>query len=378
MAIQKEDKIVRGGDLSIVGSRIKTKLNEKQDLLVSGTNIKTINGSSLLGDGNITIEDGQDGKSAYQIWLDAGNIGTINDYLEAIKGDTGVQIDEQTFMGTIVNDLTTGGASKALSAQQGVVLDGKISLLSQQQNEMISALLSLVTNLAFSNENAQSVYNEFVAQISSVTISSISVVYSGGSVSTSTSLEELKDNLVVTVYPLNGVSFVTQNYTLDGSLSVGQSTIVVSYMGKTASFTVNVVDSFNLMENGTVITAFTASTWTPSGNVSARQAGEARASLPAPIPNKGYIISAVDDTKYQFALHNIVDLTKSTPRTPSSTYIDGYGYIRSNNVLPSWTNYAIATSNYVWITVKKMDGTDFTTEELQNAVGTIITYTLQD
>ena len=33
-------------------------LNNKQDKLVSGTNIKTINGTSILGSGNITIEGG--------------------------------------------------------------------------------------------------------------------------------------------------------------------------------------------------------------------------------------------------------------------------------------------------------------------------------
>ena len=43
--------------LTIVG---KTKLSnaDKQDKLVSGTNIKTVNGQSLLGSGNITIEGG--------------------------------------------------------------------------------------------------------------------------------------------------------------------------------------------------------------------------------------------------------------------------------------------------------------------------------
>ena len=34
------------------------KVNGKQDTLVSGTNIKTVNGNSLLGSGNITIEGG--------------------------------------------------------------------------------------------------------------------------------------------------------------------------------------------------------------------------------------------------------------------------------------------------------------------------------
>ena len=40
--------------------RIKTLLSAKQDKLVSGENIKTINGTSVLGEGNITIEGGGD------------------------------------------------------------------------------------------------------------------------------------------------------------------------------------------------------------------------------------------------------------------------------------------------------------------------------
>ena len=37
---------------------LETALGNKQDLLISGTNIKTINNNSLLGSGNITIEGG--------------------------------------------------------------------------------------------------------------------------------------------------------------------------------------------------------------------------------------------------------------------------------------------------------------------------------
>ena len=39
-------------------TQVDTKLNGKQNTLVSGTNIKTINGNSLLGSGNITIQGG--------------------------------------------------------------------------------------------------------------------------------------------------------------------------------------------------------------------------------------------------------------------------------------------------------------------------------
>lgn len=38
----------------------KTELNAKQDALISGTNVKTINNESILGEGNITIEGGMD------------------------------------------------------------------------------------------------------------------------------------------------------------------------------------------------------------------------------------------------------------------------------------------------------------------------------
>ena len=39
-------------------TEVNTNLSKKQDKLVSGTNIKTINGQSLLGNGNIEITGG--------------------------------------------------------------------------------------------------------------------------------------------------------------------------------------------------------------------------------------------------------------------------------------------------------------------------------
>ena len=55
-----------GGDLSNYytksetsgSSQISTALNAKQDTLVSGTNIKTINNQSILGSGNIEVQGG--------------------------------------------------------------------------------------------------------------------------------------------------------------------------------------------------------------------------------------------------------------------------------------------------------------------------------
>lgn len=46
-------------------SNIQTQLNAKQATLVSGTNIRTVNGTSLLGSGNIVIEGGEGGSMVY-------------------------------------------------------------------------------------------------------------------------------------------------------------------------------------------------------------------------------------------------------------------------------------------------------------------------
>lgn len=81
----KQDKLVSGSNIktingtSLLGSgnievaanvdlsgyATKEELNAKQDTLVSGTNIKTVNGTSLLGAGDITIEGGNVDLSDY-------------------------------------------------------------------------------------------------------------------------------------------------------------------------------------------------------------------------------------------------------------------------------------------------------------------------
>lgn len=96
------------GDITYVAENYATvsQLNNKQDTLVSGTNIKTINGESILGSGNIVIEGGSGGNTdltgyATEDWVSAnyqtkGNyattsyvdtqIGNINTILENIIG----------------------------------------------------------------------------------------------------------------------------------------------------------------------------------------------------------------------------------------------------------------------------------------------------
>lgn len=154
MAVSANDKIVRGGDLATIGAQIKAKLAEK----VSSENIdnmlyltsaeyealatKDPNTIYVVTDGGAELYP-QDGKSAYQIWLDEGNTGTEADFLESLKGPVGptgpqgVQgpVGPQGIQGpqgntgssidypfTLVNNLTEGGTDSALTAEQGKII----------------------------------------------------------------------------------------------------------------------------------------------------------------------------------------------------------------------------------------------------------------
>lgn len=59
-------------------------INTKQDELISGTNIKTINGNDILGEGDITIEGGGDLSNYYTKAEIDGMIGDINNILTSI------------------------------------------------------------------------------------------------------------------------------------------------------------------------------------------------------------------------------------------------------------------------------------------------------
>lgn len=108
------------------GTTVKQALATKQDTLVSGTNIKTVNNTSLLGDGDVTIE----GKSAYQVAVDNGFSGSQQQWLESLKGPQGdagnVTVTDGVAEITIVNNLEDGGSGDALSAEMGKQLNDRV------------------------------------------------------------------------------------------------------------------------------------------------------------------------------------------------------------------------------------------------------------
>lgn len=146
------------------GTTLETKLGQKQDTLVSGTNIKTVNNQSIVGSGNITIDSGSD-IDTVSVSVD-NNTGTPSatgsvsgstltlsfTNLKGAKGDTGAtgatgatgpqgpkgdqgnpgsSVD---YAFTLANNLTTTDSTVALAAPQGKALDDKISQLAEDVN----------------------------------------------------------------------------------------------------------------------------------------------------------------------------------------------------------------------------------------------------
>lgn len=91
------------------------------------------------------------------------------------------------------------------------------------------------------------------AVATAATVTSISAVFNQGQnvIYDTDSLDTLKQYLTVTATYTGGATAVVTGYTLSGTLTVGTSTITVSYSGKTTTFNVSVTHESYEFENGT-------------------------------------------------------------------------------------------------------------------------------
>jgi hypothetical protein len=132
-------------------------------------------------------------------------------------------------------------------------MDNKDLVLLLKQNcsgsgmteDVKQAFLNAFSHVAWTDEHGQDYYDALEAAFypSSGLVGIAALYTQSGTVYDTDSLDSLRDDLVVTAtYADNTVRTVTA-YTLSGTLTVGTSTITVSYGGKTATFTVTVTQS---------------------------------------------------------------------------------------------------------------------------------------
>ena len=120
---------------------ITAATSTKQDTLVSGTNIKTINGETLLGEGNITIEGGGGGGKA----ISAGR---------GISITTGETADTVSFnlpisAGTGTNSLVVGGIGNIVTGNSSVAIGSN-----NKVNSRYSIAVGINHNVLSSNSAA--------------------------------------------------------------------------------------------------------------------------------------------------------------------------------------------------------------------------------
>lgn len=142
----------------------------------------------------------------------------------------------------------SGSAADAKAVGDAVdALDDRVTALESDTSggltdEIKQALLDCFANVAWANENGQTYYDALDAALNPpANLSSITCVYTqSGTVYDTSSLDDLKPDLVVTAHWSDNTTSTITTYTLSGTLTAGTSTITVSYGGKTTTFTVTV------------------------------------------------------------------------------------------------------------------------------------------
>ena len=142
-----------------------------------------------------------------------------------------------------LSDLDTSVKTDLVSAINEVASGG--SALTQDTKQ---ALLQCFAHTAWTDDQGQDYYDDLGDALYPFDLlSSITAVYTqSGTVYDTDSLDSLKSDLVVTGNYSDGTYNQTTKYTLSGTLTVGTSTITVTYGGKTTTFTVTVTQTATL------------------------------------------------------------------------------------------------------------------------------------
>ena len=127
-----------------VTSDEKAAWNDKQDALVSGTNIKTINNQSILGEGNIEIQGGSGGG------ITSSEVQTMID--ESISGKTNQNDNLFTIRTNVIETVViAGGSGYRIIFSFDIIQNNQIVLSTDTVNDK-SSLLSALANLGFDNK----------------------------------------------------------------------------------------------------------------------------------------------------------------------------------------------------------------------------------
>lgn len=207
-------------------------------------------------------EDGQDGFSPIATVSKEGTTTTIT--VTDKNGTTTADVEDGVAPAAMIADAVADWADENITVSTGVVIDQSLLVAgaaadAKETGDRIAtamrgagltadvkeALLACFEHVAWIDEDGQDYYDALESALyPPANLVSISAVYTqSGTVYTNDSLDVLKNDLVVTALYDDQSSSTVTSYTLSGTLTVGTSTITVTYGGKTTTFTVNVTQA---------------------------------------------------------------------------------------------------------------------------------------
>ena len=254
--------------------------------------------------------------------------------LNDVKSDIGDLEDlETTDKSSIVNAINeargTGGSGSGLTA------------------DIKTALLQIASKVAYIDEHGQDYYDQLYDSFYP-SITSISAVYTqSGTVYSTTDLNSLKSDLVVTAHYGDGtnVRLANTDYTLSGTLTTGTSTITVAYGNKTTTFNVTVTGVVSIdavyTQSGVITDSNTLSDLIPDLVVTATLSD----STSFVVPSTDYTLSGTlsDSTStitvtygsltdtFTVTVTEVIDYTINP--LEGVNWLDGYTYNQSTGVL---------------------------------------------
>ena len=205
-------------DLSLVGTSLQLK-NSNGILIGSAI---TLPSSESSATSNITLRDVA---SDEEFSLNAILLNIIATYSQGAK--------------VVYND----DSLDSLKSNLVVTANYSDSTTQTITNYALSGTLSVGTStITVTYNNKTTTFDVAVTQ--RPTLTSITATYNQGSTAIypSTSLDSLKSNLVVTANYSDNSSTAITDYVLSGTLSVGTSSVTVTYNGKTTTFNVTVIE----------------------------------------------------------------------------------------------------------------------------------------
>lgn len=254
------------------------QLLDKQNTLVSGTNIKTINNQSILGSGNISIPKGDDAvnpfKGFYTSVSNAPTTGMVEgDYIFVADASTATTVSIYDWDTTNTQwedsgkDIDPAALAEFQSGERvGTISIDNTMLVNPSNNSLAKAvdvanqleevgvpatakvlIITLFRKCAFITDDAgddidelEGIFNDSRTLLSiTATMPQSYTVYEGENI------ENLRNYLTVTANYDDGTSSTVSTYTLSGTLTAGTSTITVSYENMTT--TVSVVVSVSTL-----------------------------------------------------------------------------------------------------------------------------------